>query len=122
MRQMLTESVLLAALGGVAGVALAWFGFDAVVALLPSDQPRIHIVALDGRVLAVATLISIATGILFGLVPALHAVSGRALELLRSVRVSGSGHTRLGTRQALLLVEVALAWCCSPAPASWCGR
>jgi putative ABC transport system permease protein len=108
-RQMLTESILLGALGGVAGVALAWFGFDAVVALLPSDQPRIHIVALDARVLAVAALISIATGILFGLVPALHAVSGRALELLRSARVSGSGHTRLGTRQALLLVEVALA-------------
>ncbi len=108
-RQMLTESVLLGSLGGVAGVALAWLGFDAVVDLLPSDQPRIHIVALDGRVLTVATLISIATGILFGLIPALHAVSGRALELLRSARVSGSGHTRLGTRQALLLVEVALA-------------
>jgi putative ABC transport system permease protein len=108
-RQMLTESVLLGALGGVAGMALAWLGFDAIVALLPSDQPRIHIVALDGRVLAVATLISIATGMLFGLVPALHAVSGRAFELLRSARVSGSGHTRLGTRQALLLVEVALA-------------
>jgi predicted permease len=108
-RQMLTESVLLGVLGGVAGVALAWFGFDAVVALLPADQPRIHIVALDRRVLIVAALVSIGTGVLFGLIPALHAVSGRAFQVLRNERVSGAAHTRLGTRRALLLAEVALA-------------
>ncbi|MGH9384369.1 MAG: ABC transporter permease [Vicinamibacterales bacterium] len=109
MRQMLTESVLLGLLGGVAGVALAWFGFDAIVALLPADQPRIHIVALDGRVLLVSALLSIATGVLFGLAPALHAIGGRALGLLQSARVSGAGQTRQGTRRALLVTEVALA-------------
>jgi len=57
----------------------------------------------------VATLVSIATGVLFGLAPALHAVSGRAPGLLRSTRVSGSGQTRLRTRQGLLLAEIALA-------------
>ena len=108
-RQMLTESVLLAVAGGVAGVALAYAGFGAIVALLPANQPRIHIIAIDSRVLLAAAIASIGTGVLFGLMPAIQAATGRSMTLLRSARVTGSGHAGVGTRRALLLAEVALA-------------
>ena len=108
-RQLLTESVLLGLIGGVAGTLLAWAGFSAVLRLLPSDQPRIHVVTLDARVLLVAAGVSVLTGVLFGLLPALQAATGRSLSLLRSARVTGSATPRTRTRQMLLLAEVALA-------------
>jgi putative ABC transport system permease protein len=108
-RQMLTESLLLAMAGGMAGVALAYAGFGAIVALLPANQPRIHIIAIDWRVLLAAAIASIGTGVLFGLMPAIQAATGRSMTLLRSARVTGSGHAGVGTRRALLLAEVALA-------------
>lgn len=107
-RQLLTESVLLAVAGGIAGVAVAVAGFRAVVTLLPPDQPRLHTLGIDWRVLSVAAAITIGTGILFGLAPALHAASGRSLQVLRGARVTGGG-AGVVTRRALLLVEVALA-------------
>ena len=55
-RQMLTESILLGVVGGVAGMALAFAGFEAIVALLPPNQPRIHIITIDLRVLSIAAL------------------------------------------------------------------
>jgi putative ABC transport system permease protein len=108
-RQLLTESVLLGVLGGAAGVALAYAGFDAALALLPEDQPRLHTVALDGRVLAASGALSIATGLLFGLIPALQAGSRGGAALLRSARVSGAVGARQNTRRALLVAELALA-------------
>ena len=108
-RQMLTESILLGSVGGLAGVALAFAGFQAIVALLPPNQPRIHTVTIDLRVLAIAALMSIGTGVLFGLVPALQAATGRSMTLLRSARVTGASHGGGLTRRALLLSEVALA-------------
>jgi putative ABC transport system permease protein len=108
-RQMLTESILLAVIGGTLGVALAYSGFEALVALLPPNQPRVHIIQIDGRVLSIAVLVSIATGVLFGLVPALQAASGKTLALLRSARVTGSGAASTAERRALLIAEVALA-------------
>ncbi len=108
-RQMLTESVLLALIGGTAGVALAYGGFEALVALLPPNQPRIHTITIDGRVLMVTAAASIATGILFGLMPAIQAATGRAMTLLRSTRVTGSANASAGTRRTLMLAEVALA-------------
>jgi predicted permease len=108
-RQMLTESVLLGLAGGVAGVGLAFVGFETVVALLPAGQPRIHTVAIDLRVLAVTAAISVGTGLLFGLVPAIQAATGRSMTLLRSARVTGSAQASGGTRRALLFAEVALA-------------
>jgi putative ABC transport system permease protein len=108
-RQLLTESVLLALVGGAAGMLLAWAGFGAVVHLIPPDQPRLHSVELDTRALAVAAGASILTGVLFGILPALQGATGRSLTLLRSARVTGAGATRTTTRRALLLVEVAAA-------------
>jgi putative ABC transport system permease protein len=108
-RQLLTESVLIAAIGGALGVVLAWAGFGAVISLLPPDQPRIHTVALDLRVLLVTAGISVLTGIVFGIVPALHAGGARALSLLRTARVTAAGSGGSRTRRGLLVAEVALA-------------
>jgi predicted permease len=106
---MLTESVLLALLGGAAGVALAYVGLEALVALLPPTQPRVHLIAIDGRVLAISAVVTILTGLLFGLVPAIQAATGRSMSLLRGARVTGTAQAGAGTRRALLLAEVALA-------------
>lgn len=108
-RQMLTESLLLAVVGGAIGVALAYAGFAALVAMLPPDQPRIHVITIDWRVLLMAASVSIATGMLFGLMPAIQAATGRSLTLLRSTRVTGSAQAGSGMRRALMLAEVALA-------------
>jgi putative ABC transport system permease protein len=108
-RQMLTESVLLAVIGGAVGVGLAYAGFEALVALLPPNQPRIHTITIDWRVLTVTAAASIATGILFGLMPAIQSATGRSMTLLRSTRVTGSAHASAGTRRALMLAEVAMA-------------
>jgi putative ABC transport system permease protein len=108
-RQMLTESLLLAAIGGTIGVLVAYVGFEALVALLPPFQPRIHIITIDWRVVAVSALVSIGTGVLFGLMPAIQAATGRSMTLLRSARVTGTSQSGAGTRRALLLAEVALA-------------
>ena len=108
-RQMLTESLLLAIFGGIAGVALAYAGFEALVALLPPNQPRIHVISIDLRVLVMAAAASIGTGILFGLMPAIHAATGESMTLLRSSRVTGSANASAGTRRTLMLAEVALA-------------
>jgi putative ABC transport system permease protein len=109
LRQLLTESVLLALAGGAAGVAIAYAGFGLFVGLLPAGQPRIHQVAIDSRVLIFATATSVGAGLLFGLMPALHAGSRRAGALLRSVRVAGTAAGHHATRQLLLVVEVALS-------------
>jgi predicted permease len=108
-RQMLTESLLLAVIGGTVGVLVAYVGFETLVALLPPNQPRIHIVTIDWRVVFVAALASIGTGVLFGLMPAIQAATGKSLTLLRSARVTGASHSSAGTRRVLLLAEVALA-------------
>lgn len=107
-RQMLTESLLLAIAGGMVGVALAYAGFEAVLALLPPNQPRTHLIGIDGRVMAMAAIASITTGLLFGLVPAIQAATGRSLSLLRGARVSGA-QADARTRRGLMLAEVALA-------------
>ncbi|MGE3274468.1 MAG: ABC transporter permease [Vicinamibacterales bacterium] len=108
-RQLLTESLLLSSAGGLAGVLLAIGGLRTVLAVLPSTFPRLHLVSLNGHVVLIAAAVSIATGLLFGLVPALHAAGGRAPSLLRGSRVSGSGGTRAVTRRLLLVGEIALA-------------
>jgi putative ABC transport system permease protein len=109
LRQLLTESVLLAFVGGIVGIAVAYAGFGVFTGLLPADQPRVHQVALNLRVTVFAVLISIATGLIFGLIPALHAGSRRATALLRSARVAGMGGARGRTRRGLLVVQLSLA-------------
>ena len=109
LRQLLTESVLLAVLGGAAGVLVAWVSLDALVANIPLNLPANAPVAVNLRVLAFALGLSLMTGILFGLVPALKlSGAGAAGALARTDRRHGSGLTRRGG-QVLIATEVALA-------------
>ena len=108
-RQLLTESIVLALAGGTAGVGVAWVGLLALRSALPADLPRSVGIALDGRVLLVAFGVSLATGVIFGALPALR-VSGAAIDapMRHGGRASaGAAHRRL----ARLVVggEIALA-------------
>ena len=107
-RQLLTESVLLASAGGLLGVALAYAGIRAFVAFGPRDIPRIEEISLDWRVLVFSLALTLVTGIVFGLAPALHTSKPELHDSLKEgARGSTLGRNRL--RSALVLAEVALA-------------
>jgi putative ABC transport system permease protein len=107
-RQLLTESVLLALLGGSVGLILAYWGIESLLALAPEDLPRVKDVALDGRVLGFTTMVTLITGIIFGLAPALQASSPNLNETLKEGgRGTTGGHHRV--RGSLVIIEIALA-------------
>jgi putative ABC transport system permease protein len=112
-RQLLTESVLLAVAGGAAGVLVAAWGLTAFRALLPSGLlvlPGIAQVGLDTRVLTVALGVSIGTGLIFGVVPAFTAADQRLASTLHEEGRSGSGGARTTRIRAVLVVaELALS-------------
>jgi predicted permease len=110
MRQLLTECVLLSCLGGLGGIALSFWGMKLLVALVPASMPRLKPVAVDIHVLVYALLISIGTGLLFGLAPALRAGRtqlGEALKQAGMGATAGAGRSRY--RNTLVVAEVALA-------------
>ena len=109
-RQLLTESVLLALAGGLVGVGLAYGGMRALMTILPTDVPRIRAIVIDGRVLGFTLLVAIGAGLLFGLAPALLCAGADLQANLReSGPRSGSGAGRRRARSALAVIEVALA-------------
>jgi predicted permease len=108
LRQLLTESVLLAALGGGLGVLLAAVGTRAALRLLPATLPRSAEVGMDGRVLVFAAAVSLFAGICFGLVPALKTTNSRVHAALKEGGRRGGG-TRHGVQRALVTAEMALA-------------
>ncbi len=113
-RQLLTESILLAAMGGAAGLALAWCGLRVMRAINPGNIPRLDDIAINGTVLAFTFGVSLATGILFGLIPAFRA---RNVDLNTSLKAGGrSGQstgglrvTRHRLRGLLVVSELALS-------------
>ncbi|HSK17767.1 MAG TPA: ABC transporter permease [Longimicrobiales bacterium] len=107
-RQMLTESVVLGALGGAAGLALAWAGTRALVRAQPADIPRLESVGVDGTVVLVTLAVALLTGVLFGILPALQATRS---ELGRTIREGSRGLSGTGqrVRSGLIVVEMALA-------------
>lgn len=111
-RQLLTESVLLAVLGGVIGLGLAVVGvrmFDAAVSDPALGKPYWIQFTMDARVLAFFAAVCVGTGLLFGLAPALHVVRGNLAELLKESGRSGSGSIRARRwTGALLVAELAL--------------
>jgi putative ABC transport system permease protein len=110
LRQLLTESVLLAALGGLLGLLLAQWGTEALIAAVPRNIPRVTEIGLDGVVLAFTLVLSLATGIVFGLVPAWQASHVDLNTALKSGTRGGSGaEGKHRMRNALVMVEVALA-------------
>ena len=108
-RQLLTESVLLAACGGALGAIAGTWGVSALKALAPDGTPRIDEVGVDGRVLAFTAVLSLVTGLVFGLVPAVHAARDRFAAALKAGGRGqlGSGGGRV--RRALVVAEIALA-------------
>jgi len=113
-RQLLTESVLLSLGGGVLGLALGYFGVRALLTINPGNIPRIGeqgaSITLDWRVLAFTLLVSLGTGILFGLIPAFNAShADLGLTLKESGSRSGSGLSQNKARATLIVTEVALA-------------
>ena len=109
-RQMLTESTLLAVLGGAAGLLLAKWGIDLLTALKPTNLPHLSSVGIDEWVLAFTLGVSILTGVLFGLVPALGASRLDVNEELKEGgRASTGGIRRHRARSLLVVSEMALA-------------
>jgi putative ABC transport system permease protein len=107
-RQLLTESLLLAFLGGAAGLLLARIGVSAIVALVPAGLPRVSAIHVDGAVFAFALAATAVVGVIVGLVPALQSNRGELnLVLHSSARVAGGRHHLM--RRTLVVAEVALA-------------
>ena len=110
LRQLITESTLLALVGGAAGVFLAYAGIQLLRAWNPGNLPRIQDIRVDGGVLGFTFLISLLTGVLFGLAPALQ--SSRA-DLNALLKEGGRGSTasasRRRTRAVLVVSEIALS-------------
>src|SRR5262249_28786099 len=111
-RQLLTESALLALLGGAAGLLIASWGVDALVAALPEDQlnslPLLKSLRIDAGILAFAFCLSLLTGIVCGLAPALQATAADLYESLKEGGRAASGGARRRLRSALVVTEIAL--------------
>jgi predicted permease len=108
--ELLTESFLLGILGGVVGLALAFGGIQLLLALEPSRLPRLNEITIDPIVIAFTLLISVIAGLLFGLAPVLkYARPQLASALKENGRGSSDGRERHRTRNALVVVQVAMA-------------
>ncbi|HET9704883.1 MAG TPA: ABC transporter permease [Vicinamibacterales bacterium] len=109
-RQMLTESAVLALLSGIGGVVVAWWGVSALLAFAPPDLPRLDEVTVDGAAFGFALVISLAASFVFGLAPAWHV---SRVDLADGLRQSGKG-SAIGmsggrARKAFVVAEIALA-------------
>ena len=108
-RQLLTESVLLALLGGLLGIILATQGLHLIKAALPADTPRLADAHIDWRVLAFTGGLAVLTGILFGLAPALHSSRAALAQSLNAATRGASVSISHRLRGALAIAEVAFA-------------
>jgi putative ABC transport system permease protein len=110
MRQLLIESVVLAAIGGALGVFLGWWGLQLFIAASPGNIPRLADVTLDGAALGFTLGISVLTGVLFGLAPAWQFSRPDLNEALKEGSRGASSGTAVGrTRNVLVVAEVALS-------------
>jgi predicted permease len=112
-RQLLTESVLLSLAGGVAGLLIAYWGVDALVAALPDNQinslPFLKSLHIDARILGFSFGLSLLTGIVFGLAPALQSSRLDLNEVLKEGGRATSGGARHRLRSVFVMTEIALA-------------
>ncbi|HLM57076.1 MAG TPA: ADOP family duplicated permease, partial [Pyrinomonadaceae bacterium] len=111
LRQLLTESLLLSVLGGAAGLLLAMWASDLLVRLGPQPVQQLGAVGADARVAAFTLAVTVLTGVVFGLAPALQAARADLSEVLNEggAKGAGSGAARSPLRNALIVSEVALS-------------
>jgi predicted permease len=113
MRQLLTESTMLALLGGIGGVLLAYWAIQGLIALNPPDVPRLAQVNLDGRVLVFTLFTTLLVGITFGLAPALHSSKPDLNNALKESAVATRSGRRwlrhFGLRDVLVVTQTAMA-------------
>jgi putative ABC transport system permease protein len=106
-RQVLTESLLLALAGGVVAMLLALWGVEALRIWGPADLPRLNEIRVDGAVLGFALLLSLITGLIFGIAPAIHAASG---DLQTPLKAGARANRKPQHRGAVLVVaEIAIS-------------
>ena len=106
-RQLLTESVMLAIAGAAAGLAVAWAGLQIVITLRPANLPRIDETALDASVLGFTALLAILTGILFGLLPALQLSRPDVTGVLKDGGRSGTAGRSRQLARVLMVLQLA---------------
>jgi predicted permease len=109
-RQVLTESMLLSVLGGTAGVLTAFSALGLIARFVPANVPRLNDIRIDWAVLAFALLISVLTGLAFGLAPALHSAKAALSSAIREGgRASGYSTKTARLRDVLIVSELAFA-------------
>jgi predicted permease len=109
LQQALAECFLLALAGGIAGVLAAFWGVNALVSFGPADIPRLALARIDGPVLAFAALVTLLSGLIFGLAPALRAAIRFPQDALKEGGRTGPAAGRDRLRHALVIGEIALA-------------
>ncbi len=108
-RQLLTENFVLATIGGLAGMALATLGLEALLSMAPSSIPRLDEIAINGRVLAVSLVLVFMTGLAFGLIPALQAAATELHQTLMQGSRAQTGDRSHALRRLLVASQLSLA-------------
>jgi putative ABC transport system permease protein len=108
-RQTVAEAIVLAALGTLIGVGLAYLGIRQLLLIAPENLPRLNAIGIDWKVLAFAVSAGLLSAVLFGVIPALRTAKPNLMETLRAVGRSGALGAA-GLRNAVVVVEVALAF------------
>lgn len=108
-RQLATESLVLGAASGLAGLAVANFGILALVSLAPATVPRLEATGIDHAVLAFATILTLFACVLFGLVPALRVAGADVSQALQQAGFRGPRGVRSGLRRAFVIIEIAFS-------------
>jgi putative ABC transport system permease protein len=108
-RQTLAEALLIAALGTLLGVGLAYLGIHQLLAIAPENLPRLNAVRIDWQVLGFSILAGLISALLFGVIPAIRTAKPNLMDILRTSGRSGALGTA-GLRNAVVVVEVALAF------------
>jgi predicted permease len=108
-RQTLVEAFVIAALGTILGVGLAYLGIHQLLAIAPENLPRLNAIGIDMRVLAFSVLAGLLSAVLFGVIPALRTAKPNLMNILRTSGRSGALGAA-GLRNAVVVVEVALAF------------
>jgi predicted permease len=108
-RQTLAEAIVIAGLGTIIGVALAYIGIRQLLFIAPENLPRLNAIGIDGQVLAFSILAGLLSAVLFGVIPALRTAKPNLMNILRAAGRSGALGAA-GLRNAVVVVEVALAF------------